>query len=123
MVNPDGHEYARTRIGLAKPASEPGWQFGIDQIAMGIWGTLNVSTSSHVQHETYVGPYAFSEPETRAARPYRTRTLSRRHYLPQFATYPYPWGHTSRPIAAPADHNQMAELAKRMQQLIQMFMM
>jgi carboxypeptidase T len=32
-----------------------------------MWGALNVSTSSHVpSDETYVGPHAFSEPETRA---------------------------------------------------------
>ena len=31
----------------------------------------------------------------------------------------YPWGHTSAPIADPADHGRLVRLAHRMQELIQ----
>jgi carboxypeptidase T len=125
MVNPDGHEYSRTqdRLWRKNRRPNPDGSFGIDPNRNYgyMWGTLNVSTSSHVpSDETYVGPYAFSEPETRAVRDLIARELFRGvityHSFSQLILYP--WGYTSRPIAVPAAHNQMVELAQRMQQLI-----
>jgi len=125
MVNPDGHEYSRTQDRLWRKNRRPNsdGSFGIDPNRNYgyMWGTLNVSTSSHVpSDETYVGPYAFSEPETRAVRDLIARELFRGvityHSFSQLILYP--WGYTSRPIAAPAGHKQMVELAKRMQKLI-----
>jgi len=125
MVNPDGHEYSRTqdRLWRKNRRPNPDGSFGIDPNRNYgyMWGTLNVSTSSHVpSDETYVGPYAFSEPETRAVRDLIARELFRGvityHSFSQLILYP--WGYTSRPITAPASPNQMVELAQRMQRLI-----
>jgi carboxypeptidase T len=86
-----------------------------------MWGTSDVNTSSHVpSDETYVGPHAFSEPETRAVRDLIARELFRGvityHSFSQLILYP--WGYTSKAITAPADHDQMVELANQMQKLI-----
>lgn len=125
MVNPDGHEYSRTqnRLWRKNRRPNPDGSFGVDPNRNYgyMWGTLNVSTSSHVpSDETYVGPYAFSEPETRAVRDLIARELFRGvityHSFSQLILYP--WGYTSKPIAAPAGRNQMVELAQRMQRLI-----
>src|SRR5262245_28416979 len=125
MINPDGHEYSRTedRLWRKNRRPNPDGSFGVDPNRNYgyMWGTLNVSTSSHVpSDETYVGPHAFSEPETRAVRDLIARELFRGvityHSFSQLILYP--WGYTSRPITAPASPNQMVELANQMQQLI-----
>src|SRR5262249_57669375 len=72
-VNPDGHEYCRVQARLWRKnrRHNPDGSFGVDPNRNYgyMWGTLNVSTSSHVpSDETYVGPRAFSEPETPAVR-------------------------------------------------------
>jgi carboxypeptidase T len=86
-----------------------------------MWGTLNVNTSSHVpSDETYVGPHAFSEPETRVVRDLIARELFRGvltyHSFSQLILYP--WGYMTAPVADTADQGKMAELAHRMQTLI-----
>jgi carboxypeptidase T len=86
-----------------------------------MWGTLDVSTSSHVpQDETYVGPRAFSEPEVRAV-----RNLVAIELFSSVLTYHsysqlilYPWGYGSTPIADQADRDSMQQLAREMQRLI-----
>src|SRR5215210_7352328 len=86
-----------------------------------MWGTLDINTSSHVPSDpTYVGPRAFSEPETRAV-----RNLVGRELFGGVITYHsysqlilYPWGYTDQPIQDAADRATMTKLAKRMQQLI-----
>jgi carboxypeptidase T len=86
-----------------------------------MWGTLNVSTSSHVpRDDTYVGPRAFSEPEVQAV-----RNLVARELFAGVLTYHsysqlilFPWGYTSKPIVDPNDHREMEDLATDMQQLI-----
>jgi carboxypeptidase T len=86
-----------------------------------MWGTLNINTSSHVPSDpTYVGPRAFSEPETQAVRNLVARELFRGvityHSYSQLILYP--WGYTSEPIPDASDLSTMTKLAKRMQQLI-----
>jgi carboxypeptidase T len=125
MVNPDGHEYTRLHDRLWRKNRRPNHDgsFGVDPNRNYgyMWGTLNVSTSSHVpSDETYVGPRAFSEPETRAVRDLIARELFRGlityHSYSQLILYP--WGYTNSPIADPADHDRMAHLGALMQQKI-----
>lgn len=121
MVNPDGHEFTRTsdrlwrknrrRNGDGSIGVDPNRNYGY------MWGTLNVNTSSHVpSDETYVGPRAFSEPETRAVRDLIGRELFRGlityHSYSQLILYP--WGYTNDPIVDIADRNAMSTLATNM---------
>jgi carboxypeptidase T len=125
MVNPDGHEYSRNQYRLWRKNRRPNpdGSFGVDPNRNYgyMWGTLNVDTSSHVpSDETYVGPRAFSEPETRAMRDLiaceRFRGVITYHSYSQLILYP--WGYTNQPIRDANDREQMEELARRMQQLI-----
>jgi carboxypeptidase T len=125
MVNPDGHEFSRTQDRLWRKnrrtnidgsiGVDPNRNYGY------MWGTLNISTSSHVPSDpTYVGPHAFSEPETQAVRNLVARELFggviTYHSFSQLILYP--WGYTSQPIPDASDLSKMTKLAKRMQQLI-----
>jgi carboxypeptidase T len=125
MVNPDGHEHTRVqdRLWRKNRRPNPNGSFGVDPNRNYgyMWGTLNIGTSSHVPSDpTYVGPRAFSEPETRVARDLIARELFRGiityHSYSQLILYP--WGYTKQPIADQADRDQMINLANRMQQLI-----
>ncbi len=121
MVNPDGHEHTRTtfRLWRKNRRRNPDGSIGVDPNRNYgyMWGTLDVNTSSHVpSDETYVGPRAFSEPETRAV-----RDLIARELFAGIITYHsysqlilYPWGYTADPIADPADRAGMKTLAQRM---------
>ena len=126
MVNPDGHEYSRVqnRLWRKNRRPNPDGSVGVDPNRNYgyMWGTLNINTSSHVpSDETYVGPRAFSEPETRTVRDLIGGELFRGvityHSYSQLILYP--WGYTNQPIADPTDRNQMVQLAQRLQQLIQ----
>lgn len=125
MVNPDGHEFSRTQDRLWRKnrrtnidgsiGVDPNRNYGY------MWGTLNISTSSHVPSDpTYVGPRAFSEPESQAVRNLVANELFRGvityHSFSQLVLYP--WGYTSQPIPDASDLSTMTKLAKRMQQLI-----
>jgi carboxypeptidase T len=125
MVNPDGHEYSRTQDRLWRKNRRPNadGSIGVDPNRNYgyMWGTLNINTSSHVPSDpTYVGPRAFSEPETQAVRNLVARELFRGvityHSYSQLILYP--WGYTSEPIPDASDLSTMTKLAKRMQQLI-----
>ncbi len=126
MVNPDGHEYSRTpqtRLWRKNRRPNADGSIGVDPNRNYgyMWGTLDVNTSSHVPSDpTYVGPRAFSEPETRAVRNLVARELFRGvityHSFSQLILYP--WGYTSRPIPDAVDLATMTKLANRMQQLI-----
>src|SRR3954471_10825450 len=108
MVNPDGHAYtsARPENRLWRKNRRPNrdGSIGVDPNRNYgyMWGTLDVSTSSHVpSDETYVGPGAFSEPETRTV-----RDLIGRELFSGIITYHsysqlilYPWGYTADPVA------------------------
>jgi carboxypeptidase T len=126
MVNPDGHEFSRspeTRLWRKNRRPNPDGSIGVDPNRNYgyMWGTLNISTSSHVPSDpTYVGPRAFSEPETQAVRNLVARELFRGvityHSFSQLILYP--WGYTLEPIPDSSDVSTMTKLAKRMQQLI-----
>jgi carboxypeptidase T len=125
MVNPDGHEFSRTpdRLWRKNRRTNFDGSIGVDPNRNYgyMWGTLNISTSSHVPSDpTYVGPRAFSEPETRAVRNLVASELFRGvityHSFSQLILYP--WGYTSQPIPDASDLSTMTKLAKRMQQLI-----
>ena len=86
-----------------------------------MWGILNVPTSSHVpSDETYVGPRAFSEPETRAVRDLiaRDRFSGAITYHSYSQLILYPWGYTEKPIPDSHDRELMIQLAADMQALI-----
>jgi carboxypeptidase T len=125
MVNPDGHEYSRTtdRLWRKNRRPNPDGSFGVDPNRNYgyMWGTLNINTSSRVpSDETYIGPRAFSEPETRAIRDLvareRFRGVITYHSYSQLILYP--WGYTNQQIANTTDRTKMVNLAKRMRQLI-----
>jgi carboxypeptidase T len=125
MVNPDGHEYCRTTERLWRKNRRPNadGSFGVDPNRNYgyMWGTLNVPTSSQVpSDDTYVGPRAFSEPETRAVRDLIGRELFRGvityHSYSQLILYP--WGYTSTLIVDPTDLQKISTLAQRMADLI-----
>lgn len=125
MVNPDGHEYSRTTARLWRKNRRPNadGSFGVDPNRNYgyMWGTLDIPTSSHVpSDDTYVGPRAFSEPETRAV-----RDLMGREFFRGVITYHsysqlilYPWGFTDSPIY-PEDVDKTVQLAHRLQEQMQ----
>lgn len=125
MVNPDGHEYSRTRERLWRKnrRRNPDGSIGVDPNRNYgyMWGTLNIDTSSHVpRDETYVGPRAFSEPEVRAV-----RNLVARELFAGVLTYHsysqlilFPWGYTRDPIVDPTDRRELEHIADDMQRLI-----
>jgi carboxypeptidase T len=125
MVNPDGHEFSRTRDRLWRKnrrqnadgsiGVDPNRNYGY------MWGTRNDDISSQVpSDDTYVGPRAFSEPETRAV-----RNLVARELFSGVLTYHsysqlilYPWGNTEQAVPDASDRATMTKLAERMQQLM-----
>jgi len=125
MVNPDGHEFTRTHNRLWRKnrrhnhdgsiGVDPNRNYGY------MWGTLDVATSSHTpSDETYVGPKAFSEPETQAV-----RNLVGRELFAGVLTYHsysqlilHPWGYTDKPIVDAADRTKMEKLGDRMAKVI-----
>jgi carboxypeptidase T len=121
MVNPDGHEHSRTTNRLWRKNRRTNFDgsIGVDPNRNYgyMWGTLNIDTSSHTpSDETYVGPRAFSEPETRAIRDLIGRQLFRGvityHSYSQLILYP--WGYTLDPIADQPDRDAMSALAAAM---------
>ncbi len=125
MVNPDGHEHCRTaeRLWRKNRRRNPDGSVGVDPNRNYgyMWGVLDVSTSSHVpSDETYVGPRAFSEPETQAVRDLvgceRFAGVVTYHSYSQLILYP--WGYTERPVPDAHDRELMAGLAAEMQALI-----
>jgi carboxypeptidase T len=120
MVNPDGHEHCRTgeRLWRKNRRRNPDGSIGVDPNRHYgyMWGTLNVPTSSHVpSDETYVGPRAFSEPETRAVRDLiacdRFSGVITYHSYSQLILYP--WGYTDRPVPDERDLELMVDLVVR----------
>jgi carboxypeptidase T len=121
MVNPDGHEFTRTsaRLWRKNRRRNADGSFGVDPNRNYgyMWGTLDVPTSSHTpSDETYVGPRAFSEPETRAVRDLvaveQFAGVVTYHSFSQLILYP--WGYTADPIADPVDRARMTQLAAEM---------
>ena len=126
MVNPDGHEHSRAeeRLWRKNRRWNDDGSFGVDPNRNYgyMWGILDVPTSSHVpSDETYVGPRAFSEPETQAVRDLvgseRFAGVITYHSYSQLILYP--WGYTEKPIPDVQHREQMVGLAQDMQTLIQ----
>ncbi|WP_138760605.1 M14 family metallopeptidase [Modestobacter altitudinis] len=125
MVNPDGHEHTRTtdRLWRKNRRRNERGSIGVDPNRNYgyMWGTLDVSTSSHVpSDQTYVGPRAFSEPEVRAVRDLVARQLIggvlSYHSYSQLVLYP--WGYTDDAIEDEADLSSMRGLAEDIQDLV-----
>jgi carboxypeptidase T len=125
MVNPDGHEHSRTeqRLWRKNRRRNPDGSFGVDPNRNYgyMWGILDIPTSSHVpSDETYVGPRAFSEPETQAVRDLvaceRFAGVITYHSYSQLILYP--WGYTDRPVPDAGDRELMIGMAGEMQALI-----
>jgi carboxypeptidase T len=121
MVNPDGHEFSRTenRLWRKNRRRNSDGSFGVDPNRNYgyMWGILDVPTSSHVpSDETYVGPRAFSEPETRAVRDLvatqKFDGLITYHSFSQLVLYP--WGYTAEEIKDPGDRAIHSDLAREM---------
>ena len=126
MVNPDGHEHSRAqeRLWRKNRRRNDDGSFGVDPNRNYgyMWGILDVPTSSHVpSDETYVGPRAFSEPETQAIRDLvgseRFTGVITYHSYSQLLLYP--WGYTEKPISDAQHREQMVGMAQEMQTLIQ----
>ena len=126
MVNPDGHEHSRAqeRLWRKNRRRNDDGSFGVDPNRNYgyMWGILDVPTSSHVpSDETYVGPRAFSEPETQAVRDLvgseRFAGVITYHSYSQLILYP--WGYTEKPIPDVQHREQMVGMAREMQTLIQ----
>ena len=126
MVNPDGHEHSRAeaRLWRKNRRRNDDGSFGVDPNRNYgyMWGILDVPTSSHVpSDETYVGPRAFSEPETQAVRDLvgceRFAGVITYHSYSQLILYP--WGYTEKPIPDVQHREQMVAMAGEMQTLIE----
>ena len=126
MVNPDGHEYTQTpanRLWRKNRRRNQDGSIGVDPNRNYgyMWGTLDVSTSSHVpSDQTYVGPRAFSEPEVRAVRDLvaRERFSGVLSYHSYSQLILYPWGYTAEQIEDQNDFAEHRDLAQDMEQLI-----
>ena len=130
MVNPDGHEFSRAepdpdhRLWRKNRRPNPDGSIGVDlnRNYGYMWGVLDVPTSSHVPSDaTYVGPRAFSEPETQAIRNLiaaeRFSALITYHSFSQLILYP--WGYTATPMGDVHDLNMLTQLVQTMAAKIQ----
>ncbi|HEY0525931.1 MAG TPA: M14 family metallopeptidase [Stellaceae bacterium] len=125
MVNPDGHAFTRDRSdpenrlwrknrrdnGDGTTGVDPNRNYDFQ------WGTLDIDTSSKTPGaETYIGPRAFSEPESKAVADLvdaqKFRGVVTYHSYSQLILHP--WGYTRTPIANHADHERLAGLGRQM---------
>jgi carboxypeptidase T len=130
LVNPDGHEFTRLapddpdhRLWRKNRRPNPDGSIGVDlnRNYGYMWGVLDVQTSSHVpSDETYIGPRAFSEPESQAVRNLiaRERFIGLITYHSYSQLILYPWGHTADAIADGQDRNLLSGLAQAMAEKI-----
>jgi carboxypeptidase T len=130
LVNPDGHEFTRVapddpdhRLWRKNRRPNADGSIGVDlnRNYGYMWGTLDVPTSSHVpSDETYIGPRAFSEPESQAIRNLiateRFSGLITYHSYSQLILYP--WGYTATPLADVPDRTRLSGLAQTMAEKI-----
>ena len=121
IQNPDGLEYSihyyrmwrknRRYNGDLSWGVDPNRNYGYK------WGYDNTGSSPIPDDEVYRGPYAFSEPETRAVRDFLidhppSGSLNFHNYSQLIL---YPWGYTDLPTA---DDDEMEQIACRMAELI-----
>ena len=101
VVNPDGYQYtfSATRLWRKNRRGNPDGSFGVDlnRNHAGLWGFDDAGSSSIPNAETYRGPSAASEPETRAI-----EAFHRAHPPAASITYHsytgavlYPWSHVN----------------------------
>lgn len=121
MVNPDGVEHdisgARYKMWRKNRRNNGNGTFGVDlnrNYGFG-WGTGGSSSSG--SSDVYMGPSAFSEPETQAIRDFVGAHLNARTLL-TFHTFSelilYPWGGKYDPISNSKDHDTFEKMAKTM---------
>ncbi|MCK4942331.1 MAG: zinc carboxypeptidase [Candidatus Aminicenantes bacterium] len=121
IQNPDGLEYSihtyrmwrknRRYNGDLSWGVDPNRNYGYQ------WGYDNIGSSPYPDDAVYRGPYAFSEPETRAVREFLlihppSGSLNFHNYSQLIL---YPWGYTDTPTT---DDTEMEEIARRMAELI-----
>jgi carboxypeptidase T len=121
MVNPDGAEFDTTDSDYhlwRKNRSKNGdGTFGVDlNRNYGFqWGTGGSSLDT--SDETYMGPKAFSEPETQAIKSFLDQQ-SNISMLLSFHSFSelilYPWGHNFSPIPDVRDHSVFDKMAQTM---------
>ncbi len=112
LLNPDGHQYTITnnRLWRKNRRDNGDGSFGVDlNRNYGFhWG--GPGSSGDTFSETYRGPSAFSEPETRVIRDFAAQhnfiAMLSYHSFSQLVLYP--WGHTNAPAPDKSLLNQLA---------------
>lgn len=120
-VNPDGLEYdiegGRYKTWRKNRARNSDGTYGVDlnRNYGHQWGTGG--SSNRGSSDTYMGPQAFSEPETRAIRDY-VRTNENITILLSFHTFSklilYPWGYSYNPLTDAKDRAVHETMARKM---------
>ncbi|XP_054165083.1 zinc carboxypeptidase A 1-like [Oppia nitens] len=116
VLNPDGYEYTHTRDRMWRKTRKPyGSCFGADPNRNFGYQWGGQGASSNPCMETYRGPNAFSESETKAVSDYvlqikdRVKAYLAVHSYGQY--WLYPWGWTSSVTPDDKHLNRMAKLA------------
>jgi len=132
MVNPDGAEYdvyndeiagqpnpkkSGYRMWRKNMAKNADGSYGVDLNRNYGYGWNTGGSSDDGRDETYHGPAAFSEPETRAIRDFvvarpNLKVLLSYHTFSELILYP--WGGKSEPITDPRDRSTYETMAKTM---------
>lgn len=124
LVNPDGSEYDLTgnpfRCYRKNMRINSNNKIGVDLNRNFGYGWGGPGTSNVTGSDTYRGPYAFSEPETRAIKQFFERRNNIRTFV-SYHTYGelilYPWGGSRNPIANELDRRVHNMHARRMAEL------
>ena len=121
MVNPDGVEYdiegGRYHMHRKNMAKNTDGSTGVDLNRNYAWGWGGAGASDNPRDDTYHGPSAFSEPESRAvkafveARP-NLKVLLSYHTFSELILYP--WGGSNDPIADPKPRAAFMTMANEM---------
>lgn len=120
-LNPDGLEFdiatGKYQYWRKNRRSNGDRTFGVDlnRNYAFKWGTGG--SSKRTNDETYMGPTAFSEPETQAVKTFIEKNININVVL-SFHTFSqlilYPWGHTHSPIGVIEDQRTHEMMAKKM---------
>jgi carboxypeptidase T len=122
-VNPDGLEWdiasGSYKYWRKNRSHNEDGTFGVDLNRNYGYQWNHGGSSSNPDAETYMGPSAFSEPETRALRDYVDQHANLKVLL-SFHTFSklilYPWGHQDGPIADADDQKVHQVMAQKMAQ-------
>ena len=113
MLNPDGHQYSVTddRLWRKNRHNNGDGSFGVDLNRNYSYKWGGTGSSSDTYSETYRGPEAFSEPESKAI-----QNLASQHKFVAMIAYHnfsqlvlFPWGYTNSPAPDKTLLNQLAE--------------